>query len=64
LQLWALVSAYDSSRAWDLRSYVREKLVEFPQRRYPKSLPRARAELEWQPTTDLHNVAGTGAAAP
>jgi small-conductance mechanosensitive channel len=50
LQLRALMSASDSSRAWDLRCYVREKLVEFLQRRYPKSLPRARAEVQMQPS--------------
>ncbi len=51
LQLRALVSACDSSRTWDLRCYVREKLIEFLQRRYPKSLPRSRAEIEMQPAS-------------
>ena len=44
LELRALVSAPDASRAWDLRCYVRERLVKFLQERYPSSLPRMRAE--------------------
>jgi hypothetical protein len=41
VQLRALVSACDSGSAWDLRVYVREKLLEFLQREYPESLPRS-----------------------
>jgi len=46
LELRALVSAADSGNAWDLRCYVREKLVEYLQREHPECLPRTRAELE------------------
>jgi hypothetical protein len=42
----ALVSAADSSKAWDLRCLVREKLLEFLQNKYPDSLPKTRIELE------------------
>ncbi len=49
LQLRALMSAPDSGTAWDLRCHVREKLVAFLQERYPRSLPRARAELSQLP---------------
>ncbi|MGD8868259.1 MAG: mechanosensitive ion channel [Gemmatimonadales bacterium] len=45
MQLRALMSASDSSQAWDLRCHVREKLVGFLQREYPDSLPVTRAEL-------------------
>jgi small-conductance mechanosensitive channel len=45
MQLRALMSAPDSSTAWDLRCDVREKLIEFLQREYPGSLPVTRAEL-------------------
>ena len=45
LELRALVSAQDAGKAWDLRCEVREKLVDFLQREYPKSLPKTRAEL-------------------
>ena len=42
LELRALVSAADSSTAWDLRVLVREKLVEFVQKNYPEYLPQTR----------------------
>jgi small-conductance mechanosensitive channel len=45
LQLRGLVSAHDAGAAWDLRCEVREKMVEFIQRKYPHCLPRTRAEL-------------------
>ena len=45
VQLRALVSAADASAAWNLRCYVREKLVEFIQKQYPQALPRTRAEF-------------------
>jgi small-conductance mechanosensitive channel len=48
LQLRALVDARDSSVAWDLRCYVREKLLQFMQERYPNALPRVRAEFSGQ----------------
>lgn len=50
MQLRALMSASDSSRAWDLRCHVREKLVEFLQREYPDSLPVTRAVLRTSET--------------
>ncbi len=46
MELRALMSAPDSSNAWDLRCYVREKLIGFLQERYPQSLPRTRAEIQ------------------
>ncbi len=45
MQLRVLVSASDSSRAWDLRCLVRERLIEFIQREQPQFLPRLRADL-------------------
>ncbi|HUO24023.1 MAG TPA: mechanosensitive ion channel family protein [Candidatus Aquilonibacter sp.] len=45
MELRALMSASDSSKAWDLRCYVREKLIQFLQQKYPQSLPRTRAEI-------------------
>ncbi|MBN7814662.1 mechanosensitive ion channel family protein [Algoriphagus pacificus] len=41
-----LVSAKNSPTAWDLRVYVREKMIEFIQREYPQSLPKTRVQLE------------------
>jgi small-conductance mechanosensitive channel len=45
LELRALVSASNSSDAWNLRCHVREKLVEHIQHHYPEGLPRFRGEL-------------------
>jgi hypothetical protein len=42
VQIRALASAADASRAWDLRCEVREKLIRFLQDRHPGSLPRLR----------------------
>jgi small-conductance mechanosensitive channel len=44
MQIRALVSASDSSKAWDLRCRIREGLIAFLQREYPQSLPRLRLE--------------------
>ena len=46
VELRALMSAADSPTAWNLRCEVREKLVDFMQKKYPHSLPRTRVELQ------------------
>ena len=46
VELRALMSAADSPTAWNLRCEVREKLIEFLQKKHPKSLPRTRVELK------------------
>ena len=46
VELRALMSAQDASMAWSLRCEVREKLIDFIQKKYPKALPRLRAEME------------------
>ncbi|MGB6874715.1 MAG: mechanosensitive ion channel family protein [Candidatus Acidiferrales bacterium] len=46
VQIRALMDARNSNDAWDLRCYVREKLIQFLQEKYPRSLPRYRAQLE------------------
>lgn len=45
IEVRALISAADSSKAWELRCEVREKLIAFIQAAYPESLPRTRAEV-------------------
>jgi small-conductance mechanosensitive channel len=49
MELRALVSAPDSSRAWELRCKVREELIAFLQKKYPHCLPKVRAQLEGLP---------------
>jgi small-conductance mechanosensitive channel len=46
IQVRALMSAADSGATFDLRCEVREKLLDFVQRKYPQCLPKARAELQ------------------
>nr|MBC8414045.1 mechanosensitive ion channel [bacterium] len=52
MELRALMSAADSSAAWNLHCHVREKLIEFVQKKYPDGLPRARAEFNQKPFND------------
>jgi len=46
MQLRALVSAADASKAWDLRCRVREALIDYVQREHPDALPRIRPEFQ------------------
>jgi len=52
VELRALASAADASKAWDLRCEIREKLILFVQQNYPDSLPRVRAEMRANPARD------------
>jgi len=45
MELRALVSARNSSEAFDLRCIVREELIKFIQDKYPACLPKTRSEL-------------------
>ncbi len=45
VELRALMSSEDASKNWDLRCYIREKLIEFIAKKYPQCLPRTRVEL-------------------
>jgi small-conductance mechanosensitive channel len=46
VEIRALISAENSSNAWELRCLVREKLIDFMQRNYPERLPRIRLEMD------------------
>jgi len=46
MEIRILVSAKNSPDAWDLRVYIREKMIEFIQKNYPESLPRTRIIIE------------------
>jgi len=45
VQLRVLATAEDSSKAWNLRCEIREKLITLLQEKYPECLPRFRANL-------------------
>ncbi len=51
LEVRALVSAKDSPTAWNLRVYLREKLIEFLKENYPESLPHSRIIIREQNTS-------------
>lgn len=53
VEVRALMSAKDSSTAWDLRVHVREKLIDYLQKNYPESIARTRIML--QQTNDKKN---------
>ncbi len=50
VQVRALMDARDAGKAWELRCYVREKLIYFLQRRYPESLPKFRTDVKTLPS--------------
>jgi hypothetical protein len=45
IELRTLMSASSSSRAFDLRCYIRENLLTFIQTNYPESLPETRVVI-------------------
>ena len=45
VEIRALMSAKNSSTAWDLRVFIREKLLVFLKENYPESLPKTRISL-------------------
>lgn len=55
LRIRALISANDSSSAWDLRCFVREEMIKFLQKNYPESLPKQR--ITFSPATDQDSSA-------
>jgi small-conductance mechanosensitive channel len=65
MELRALMSARDSSSAWELRCEVREKLIHFLQENYSDGLPRIRGELRpsykgaTEPTKYVENESGS-----
>ena len=63
IHLRALVSAPDSGKAWDLRCFVREKLITFLQAEYPHALPRQRIEVERPAAAKAEPAAEDGAKA-
>jgi small-conductance mechanosensitive channel len=61
MQLRVLATAADSSKAWDLRCDIREKLIGFVQETLPQHLPRVRADLGRSGHLDLHSLPVHGA---
>ncbi|HEV7621428.1 MAG TPA: mechanosensitive ion channel domain-containing protein [Flavisolibacter sp.] len=55
VELRALMSASNSAMAFDLRCFIREKLIEFIKNNYPESLPKTRVSLINEPIKDQTN---------
>jgi len=68
MELRALISAADGSKAFELRCYIREHLLNFINKHYPDCLPRTRATVEGEikpPGTGQEiPVSGLAATAP
>jgi hypothetical protein len=45
MQIRVLATSADSSKGWDLRCDIREKLIAYIQKNHPQSLPQIRAEI-------------------
>ena len=60
VQLRALVDARNAGDAWDLRCLVRERLLQYLQERYPRSLPRYRAEIGSQSGSEAAGARDAG----
>lgn len=52
MRLRVLATASDSPTAWDMRCEIREKLITYLQENHPGSLPRLRATLEGESTSE------------
>ncbi len=46
VEIRLLVSSFDSGKAFDLRCFLREKMIEFIQTNYPNSFPKTRLQIE------------------
>ncbi len=49
IRVRALASAKNSPDAWDLRCFIREKMIAWLQEKHPEALPRMRGELDMRP---------------
>jgi hypothetical protein len=52
MELRALMSAANASDAWDLRVFMREKILTYLQENFPEHLPKTRVEIEKQSTVE------------
>jgi small-conductance mechanosensitive channel len=48
MEIRMLVSASNASKVFDLRCEVRERMIAYIQKRYPRALPRLRADVQDQ----------------
>ncbi|WP_217603872.1 mechanosensitive ion channel family protein [Chitinophaga sp. GbtcB8] len=53
MEVRLLISAVNSGQAFDLRCFLRERMIAFVQEKYPESLPKTRAEISKEITKDV-----------
>ena len=53
MQIRVLATSADSSKSWDLRCDIREKLISYIQKNHPQSLPRLRTEIDGEDVKTL-----------
>ena len=54
IQIRILASSSNSSSNWDLRCYLREKMITYVSANFPDSLPRMRATISEKPVDESH----------
>jgi hypothetical protein len=59
IELRGLISARNSSQAFDLRCYIRENLIKFLSKNYPDSLPKNRYVFDQFPPDELSELPGS-----
>jgi small-conductance mechanosensitive channel len=59
IELRGLISARNSSQAFDLRCYIRENLIKFLSKNYPDSLPKNRYVFDQFPPDKLSELPGS-----
>ena len=55
MEIRILVSAKDSPTAFDLRVFIREKLIDFLKENYPESLPKSRVQINKEDDKQVQN---------
>ncbi|WP_370392127.1 mechanosensitive ion channel family protein [uncultured Winogradskyella sp.] len=61
IEIRILVSAKNSPTAWDLRVFIREKMIDFIRHHYPESLPKTRVLLHSSNTNESATSSTKGA---
>jgi len=64
MEIRMLVSASNASKVFDLRCEVRERMIAYVQERYPKALPRLRADVQDQRRAPKTNALVDGQSSP
>jgi len=64
MQIGVLAPSADSSKSWNLRCNIREKLIAYLKQEHPQCLPKLRAELGSPPASKEGNCAQLAPTSP